>query len=107
MGSRCSRAAITPPSAIAIGVRGAEVVEQPGLVDLARRLEAEMAPGGAGQQAAARRALQEALLQEVRLDHLLERVALLGQRCREGVDADGAAAVVVGDAAQIAAIGTV
>ena len=71
---------------------------------VARRLEAEMAPGGAGQQPAARRALQQALLQQVGLDHLLQRVALLRQRRRQRVDADRPAAVVVGDAAQIAAI---
>ena len=53
-----------------------------------------MAPGDPGQQAAARRALQEALLQQERLDHLLQRVALLGQRRRQRVDADRAAAVV-------------
>ena len=63
-----------------------------------------MLPGEPGQQAAARRALQQALLQQVGLDHLLERVALLGQRRRERVDADRPAAVVARDAGEIAPV---
>ncbi len=63
-----------------------------------------MAVGGLGQHAAARRALHEALLHQIRLDHLLDHVALLAKRRRQGLDADRAAAVIVGDAAQIAPV---
>ena len=72
--------------------------EQPELRRLPRRLgEAEMAEGVAGQQAAARRALQEALLQQEGLDDVLDRVARLGERRRDGLDADRAAAEVHGE----------
>ncbi len=65
----------------------------------AQRLQAEIGVGEVGQHAAARRALHEALLDEVRLDHVLDHVALLGQRRGDGLDADRAAGVVLGDAA--------
>ena len=64
-----------------------------GLQRLARRLgEAEMAEGVRGQQAAARRALHEALLDQIGLDDVLDRVARLGQRGRDRLDADRPAA---------------
>ena len=49
----------------------------------------------AGEQPAARRALQEALLDQERLDDVLDRVARLRQRRRERLDADRAAAVIL------------
>ena len=51
-----------------------------------------MAEGVAGEQAAARGALDEALLDQERLDDLLDGVARLGERCRDGLDPDRAAA---------------
>jgi hypothetical protein len=48
-----------------------------------------------GAHAAARRALQEALLDQERLEHVLDRVALLADRRREVVDADRPAAELV------------
>ena len=75
------------------------IVEQADLrLRIARRREAEVLPGEPGQQAAARRALQQPLLQEIGLDHLFQGVALLGQRRGERLDADQAAAVALGDA---------
>ena len=72
--------------------------EQPELPRIARRLgQPEMPERMAGEQAPARRALQEALLDQIRLDDLLDRVARLGQRRRDGLDADRPAAVVERD----------
>ena len=59
-----------------------------------RRGETEMAVRIDGQHAAARRALEQAALQQERLDHLLDRIALLGQRRGKRVDADRSAAIV-------------
>ena len=56
-----------------------------------------MPEGVAGEQPAARRALQEALLDQERLDDLLDGVARLGQRRRDRLDPDRPAAVVLGD----------
>ena len=72
--------------------------EQSELRRIARgRREAEMAEGVGRQHAAARRALDEALLDQERLDDVLDRVARLRQRRRDRVDADRPAAVVVRD----------
>ena len=57
-----------------------------------------------GEHAAARGARDEALLQQIGLDDFLDGVARLGQRRGDGLDADRAAAVIHGDAAQIAMI---
>ena len=43
---------------------------------------------------------KQALLDQIGLDHLLEHVALLRERGGQGLDADRAAAVVLGDAAR-------
>ncbi len=59
-----------------------------------RRLDAEMAPAAVGQHAAARRALKQPCLHQIGLDHVLDRVALLGQRRGHGLDADRPAAVI-------------
>src|SRR5438045_9110123 len=63
-----------------------------------------MPVGDLGQHAAARGALQEALLQQIGLDDLFEDVALIAERRRHRLDADRAAAVMLGDRAQIAAV---
>src|SRR5207237_5546908 len=57
-----------------------------------------------GEQTSARRALQKTLLNEKRLDDLLERVARLGERRRHGVDPDRAAAIVERDGGEIAPV---
>src|SRR4029079_2045910 len=71
------------------------LIEQAELRRIARWLrQPELAEGVTGQQAAARRALQEALLDQKRLDDLLDCVARLGERRRDGLDADWPTAVV-------------
>src|SRR5579871_6688237 len=57
-----------------------------------------------GEQAAARRALYQPLLDQERLDDLLDRVARLRQRRRDGLDPDRAAAVVGRDEVEIAPV---
>src|SRR5689334_23279291 len=57
-----------------------------------------------GEQAATGRALQETLLDKIRLDDLLDGVARLGERGRNGLDADRPAAVVERDRGEIAAV---
>ena len=56
------------------------------------------------QQPPARRALQKALLDQIGLDDLLDRVARLGQRRGDRLDADRPAAVILGDRRQIAPV---
>ena len=63
-----------------------------------------MAEGLRRQQAAARRALHEALLDQEGLDDLLDRVARLRERRGDGLDADRAAAEALGDQAEIAPV---
>src|SRR5262245_43889597 len=79
--------------------------EQPELRRIARGLgEAEVAEGMRRQQPAARRALDEALLDHERLDDLLDRVARLRQRRSDGLDPDRAAAVVLRDHRDVAPV---
>src|SRR5215475_9746566 len=79
--------------------------EQPELPRIARGLgEAEITEGMRRQQPAARRALDEALLDHERLDDLLDRVARLRQRRSNRLDADRAAAVVLRDHRDIAPV---
>src|SRR4051794_32801346 len=60
---------------------------------VARRLgQAEVAEGVRGQHAPARGALHEALLDQEWFDDVLDGVARLGERSRDGLDADRAAA---------------
>ena len=66
--------------------------------------QAEVPVGLERGDAAARRAADEALLQQVRLDDLLQGIARLGQRRGNGLDADRAAVVALGDAGEVAAI---
>src|SRR2546423_13555698 len=78
--------------------------EQVELAGEARRhRQIEMAVGDLGQHAAARGALQEALLQQIGLDDLFEDVALIAERRRHRLDADWAAAVMLRDRAEVAA----
>ena len=63
-----------------------------------------MPPGLQGDDAAARRARDEALLQQEGLDDLLDGVARLRQRGGDRLDADGTALVRLGDAGQVAAV---
>src|SRR6267143_234192 len=63
-----------------------------------------MAERALGKQATARRALHKALLDEERLDDLLDDVPLLAERGRHGLDPNRAATVILGDAAEVAAI---
>jgi hypothetical protein len=58
-----------------------------------RRAEPDVLDNGRGQHAAARRALDEALLDQIGLDDVLERVARL-RRGRDGLDADRPAAEI-------------
>src|SRR3984957_6691033 len=57
-----------------------------------------------GEQAAAWRALHEALLDQIGLDDLLDRIARLGQRGGDRLDADRAAAKTKGDGVEIAPV---
>src|SRR5690348_3476848 len=63
-----------------------------------------MREGRAGQETAARRALNEALLQKERLDDLLDGVAGFAERSCDRLDPDRPAAESFGDQFQIAAI---
>ena len=69
-----------------------------------RRRQAEMAPARLAQHAAAAGAQDQALLDQEGLDHVFQRVARLGERGGQGLHPDRAAAVVLGDAAQVAAV---
>ena len=71
---------------------------------LRRRRQAEMDEGCCGQHAAARRARDEALLEQIGLDDLLDRIARLGQRRGDGLDADRAAAVIHRRCSEIAMV---
>src|SRR5581483_12164265 len=95
----CGRRA-GPRSGVIVALQAQEVELA---LEIARRREADMAPAAWRQHAAARRALHEALLHEEGLDHILERVALVGERRRQRLDAHRPAAVILGEAAEIAA----
>ena len=74
-------------------------------VDAARRAgQPQVLVGPQRQHAPARRAADEALLQQERLDDLLQRVARLRQGRRQRLDADRAAVVVAGDAGEVAVV---
>src|SRR5262249_51265575 len=88
----------TPPAARSDRRRSPLLPEHSELPGIARGLgEAEVAEGVRGQQAAARGALNEALLDQERLDDLLDRIARLRERRGNGLDPDRAAAVVERD----------
>src|SRR5205823_14748252 len=65
-----------------------------------RRHQAEMTIRKRGSDPAAIGALEESLLDQERLEHVLDRVALLADRGREIVDADRSAGELVEYAAQ-------
>src|SRR5581483_12469821 len=69
-----------------------------------RGLEAEQAVGLATGDAPSRRALEEALLDQERLDHILERVARFAERGSEALDACGSAVVALDQRLQELAI---
>src|ERR1700722_9385232 len=56
-----------------------------------RRFQTEMRKGGAGHHAAARRALNETLLQQIRLDDFLNGIARFAERRGDCLDADRSA----------------
>src|ERR1700736_4125716 len=66
-----------------------------------RHRQIEVTEGNPGQHAAAWRALNKALLDQERLDYLLDDVALVAERRRYRLDPDRAAGVVLGNAAQV------
>src|SRR5471030_3065965 len=66
--------------------------------------EAEVLERVSGDQPAARRALQEPLLNEKRLDDFLDGIARLRQRRRQCLDPDRPAAVMLGDGREIAPV---
>src|SRR6266540_6207691 len=65
---------------------------------------AQLLPAKLGHHAAARRALEEAQLQEVRLVDVLDRVLLLAERNRQGREADRPAAELPEDRAEQLAV---
>src|SRR5215471_6751506 len=65
------------------------------------RRQAEMNIGLRRQHPPARRALHEALLDEIGLDDLLDRVARLAERGGDGLDPDGAAGIALGNERKI------
>ena len=60
-----------------------------------RRDESQVPEGGRGRDPAARRALQEALLDQEGLDHVFDGVTLFPDGCRQVVQPDGAAVELV------------
>ena len=63
-----------------------------------------MTEGVRGQEPTARRALEKTFLDQKRLDDFLDRVARLGERRRDGLDSDRAAAVVLRDRREVAPV---
>src|SRR5712675_2315426 len=66
-----------------------------------RHRQIEMTKGDPGQHAAAWRALNKTLLDQVRLDDLLDDIALVAERRCHRLDPDRAAGVVFGYTAQV------
>ncbi len=69
-----------------------------------RRRQAQMSKGRASQQAPARRALHEALLHQIRLDDLLDRVSRLAEGGGDGLRPDRSAAEGFRDEPQVALV---
>src|SRR4051812_11144979 len=81
------------------------MAEQLKLGGVARRLgETEMAKGVRGKKPSAGSALQQPLLDQERLDDLLDGVARLGERRGDGLDADRPAAVILRNIGKIAPV---
>src|SRR5262249_10616213 len=66
--------------------------------------KAKMSEGLSRQHAAARRARDEALLQQIRLDDLFDRVTRFGQACGDRLDADRAAPIIDRNQTEIAVV---
>ncbi len=66
-----------------------------------RGFQAEMPVSARGHNASARRALQEPLLHQKRFDDIFDGVAFFRQGGGDGLDADGTAAVIFDDVAQV------
>src|SRR5437764_481207 len=66
-----------------------------------RHRQIEMPECDPGQHAATRRALHKALLEQVRLDDFLDDVALVPERCRNRLDPNRTARIILGNTAQI------
>ena len=64
-----------------------------------------MPPGRGGEHPPARGPLDEALLQEIGLDHVFQRISAFRKRCRKRLDPHRPAAIAFGDEAQIAPVG--
>src|SRR5690606_24541103 len=77
--------------------RNSSFEETAGLRDRIRRTQAEMPIRGLRRDTPAGRSLQEARLDQVRLDDVLDRPPLLADRDREAFDADGAAVETLDD----------
>src|SRR5690606_41039304 len=84
--SRSTKSSVTGATGGAATAAGPQV-----RTGAARHRQAEVAPGRDRRDASARRALQEALLDQVRLEHVLDRVAFFADRRREVVEPDRAA----------------
>src|SRR6266480_4328429 len=94
-------ACLSPPGSKA-SIVAVAVSEQSELRRIARGLgKPEMAEGMRGQETPARGALQIAALDQEWLDDVFDRVARLRQRCRHGLHADRAAAVIHRDGGEI------
>src|SRR3954447_22056180 len=90
-----------PRSVVAlVGAEQAELCRR-----IARRLGyPEMAEGVRGEQAAARGPLQIATLDQIGLEEVVDRVAWLGQSSAHRLAADRAAAIVLRDGREVAAV---
>ena len=86
--------------------RSGIVLKEPDLQrrEVLRRIHAEMRPCVGRQQPAARRALDEALLDQIGLDDVLDGVARFGKRRGDRLDPDRPAAEVAGDHRQVAPV---
>src|SRR5438132_14418597 len=88
-----------------IATSGLVIAEEKRLLRLWRRArKAEMHIGLPGQHAAARGALNQALLDQIGLDNLLDGIARFAERRRQGLDAHGTAIEAFGDQREIAAV---
>src|SRR5674476_1109513 len=103
-GCKCRPSRISPSRALALDTVSVLffLPKQPELARVARRLlQAEMLERGRGEQPPARRALQQTLLDQERLDDVLDGDAWLAQCGRHGVDADRAAAITLRDGHEV------
>src|SRR6266404_8351689 len=84
---------------------GLVIAEEKWLLRLGRRArKAEMRIGLTGQHAAARRALNQALLDQIGLDDFLDGIARFAERRRQSLDAHRPAIEALGDQREIAPV---